>query len=100
MNLGTGNLQGSLSSGINPLSLDDNEESGTGKIVHAKPDKNLKQLPGHSKDPKRGPFRMLLAKSDILPDLIISPNDDFKGVVFYDSETLEPRSNIFFLNNF
>ena len=85
-------LGGSLSAGINPLSYDDDSEANQGKIVHAKPDKSLIPLPGLNTNPKRGPFRMIIVKSDLMPHLIVAPNDNFKGVVFIDSETLEIRS--------
>jgi hypothetical protein len=79
-----------------PLQDDDDDEydgeAKPGKMVHKKPDKHLKKLPGLSTNPKQPPFRLVLAKSDLLPDLLVCPMENFKGVVFFDSETLEPRS--------
>lgn len=79
---------------IRPGEEDEEMDGRPGKIKHAEPDRHLRKLPGLSSDPKQPPFRLVLAKSEILPDLLICPMENFKGVVFFDSETLEKRSKL------
>lgn len=77
-----------------PLLTEEDEEVKPGKIKYKKPDKHLQKLPGMSRNPKQPPFRLTIAKSDMFPELIFAPMENFKGLVFIDSETLEIRRTI------